>query len=69
MARLRSGGFLLLDEIAAHLDPDRRAALFAALDALDTQCFMTGTDSLLFEALETRAQVIHVRDGRLHPKP
>lgn len=61
--------FLLLDEIAAHLDPDRRAALFAALDGLDTQCFMTGTDSLLFEALEERAQVVHVRDGRLFPKP
>jgi DNA replication and repair protein RecF len=57
--------FLMLDEIAAHLDPDRRAALFAALDGLGTQCFMTGTDPLLFEALGSRAQVISVRDGRL----
>jgi DNA replication and repair protein RecF len=57
--------FLLLDEIAAHLDPARRAALFAALDALDTQCFMTGTDTMLFDALEGRAQRIAVRDGRL----
>jgi DNA replication and repair protein RecF len=57
--------FLLLDEIAAHLDPERRAALFAALDALDTQCFMTGTDTMLFDALGSRAQRIAVRDGRL----
>ncbi|MCS6761847.1 MAG: DNA replication/repair protein RecF [Candidatus Devosia symbiotica] len=57
--------FLLLDEIAAHLDPDRRRALFAALDGLGTQCFLTGTDRVLFEALGTRAQTIIVRDGRL----
>jgi DNA replication and repair protein RecF len=59
--------FLLLDEIAAHLDPDRRRALFLALDRLGTQCFLTGTDPLLFEALGTRAQPITVRDGRLYP--
>jgi DNA replication and repair protein RecF len=58
--------FLLLDEIAAHLDPDRRRALFAALDRLGTQCFLTGTDPLLFEALGERAQPITVRDGRLY---
>ena len=57
--------FLLLDEVAAHLDPDRRAALFAALDGLETQCFMTGTDPLLFASLGTRAQTVTVRDGRL----
>ncbi len=57
--------FLLLDEIAAHLDPDRRAALFAALDALETQCFMSGTDPMLFDALAERAQRVTVRDGRL----
>jgi DNA replication and repair protein RecF len=56
---------LLLDEIAAHLDPDRRAALFAALDQLGTQCLMTGTDPVLFESLGERAQPILVRDGRL----
>jgi len=60
--------FLLLDEIAAHLDPNRRASLFSALDALETQCFMTGTDSMLFESLGSRAQVISVRDGRLTPE-
>jgi DNA replication and repair protein RecF len=60
--------FLLLDEIAAHLDPGRRASLFLALDGLQTQCFMTGTDPMLFESLGSRAQVILVRDGRLTPE-
>lgn len=58
--------FLLLDEIAAHLDPGRRQALFAALDGLGTQCFMTGTDPMLFDALGPRAQVYTVKDGRLN---
>ena len=57
--------FLLLDEIAAHLDPDRRAALFGALDALATQCFMTGTDPMLFAALGERAERFTLRDGRV----
>ena len=67
LVKLRTGivPFLLLDEIAAHLDPDRRRALFAALDGLETQCFLTGTDAVLFEALQDRAQRISVRDGRL----
>ena len=60
--------FLLLDEVAAHLDPNRRAALFEALDALGTQCFMTGTDPMLFEALGEGAQRVFVRDGRLGAK-
>jgi DNA replication and repair protein RecF len=67
LVKVRTGivPFLLLDEIAAHLDPDRRKALFAALDGLGTQCFLTGTDTVLFEALEDRAQRISVREGRL----
>lgn len=67
LVRLRTGitPFLLLDEIAAHLDPDRRRALFAALDGLETQCFLTGTDAMLFEALGARAQMVSVREGRL----
>ncbi len=43
----------------------RRAALFTALDALGTQCLMTGTDPMLFDALGGRAQHVTVRDGRL----
>jgi DNA replication and repair protein RecF len=61
--------FLLLDEIAAHLDPGRRVALFAALDELGSQCLLTGTDPVLFEALGARAQTVWVREGRLQPAP
>ncbi|TPE58830.1 DNA replication/repair protein RecF [Sandaracinobacter neustonicus] len=43
---------LLLDEAVAHLDPGRRAALFARLAALGGQAWLTGTDPLLFEGLE-----------------
>jgi DNA replication and repair protein RecF len=57
--------FLLLDEVAAHLDPNRRAALFVALEGLETQAFMSGTDPLLFQALGSRAQVVQVVDGHL----
>lgn len=58
---------LLLDEIAAHLDPKRRAALFTALERLKTQCWMTGTDPVLFAELGERAQRISVSNGHLAP--
>ena len=54
---------LLLDEIAAHLDEFRRAALFDILDDLGFQCFMTGTDAALFDAWGPRAQAFEVKDG------
>lgn len=54
---------LLLDEIAAHLDERRRAALFEILDALNGQTFMTGTDAGLFAALKGKAQFLTVRGG------
>ncbi|WP_434054147.1 MAG: DNA replication/repair protein RecF [Roseibium sp.] len=54
---------LLLDEVAAHLDPDRRAALFSKLVMLGGQVFMTGTDQALFEALPTEAQVLEIGSG------
>jgi DNA replication and repair protein RecF len=56
---------LLLDEIAAHLDESRRAALFAMLDALGAQAFMTGTDRALFEALPPGGLCCAVNDGRV----
>ena len=56
---------VLLDEVAAHLDPDRRAALFDEITALGLQAFLTGTDRAVFGALGGRAQMIHVRDGAL----
>ncbi|MGM0584784.1 MAG: DNA replication/repair protein RecF [Pseudomonadota bacterium] len=42
---------LLLDEVAAHLDADRRAALYAEIRALGAQAWMTGTEAGLFEGL------------------
>jgi DNA replication and repair protein RecF len=57
------GPIMLLDEIAAHLDPDRRAALFDQVDAVGGQAFMTGTDRHLFDALGERAQYFGVENG------
>jgi DNA replication and repair protein RecF len=56
---------LLLDEIVAHLDPDRRAALFAALDALGAQVWMTGADPAAFA--RSGAETFHVEAGRISP--
>jgi DNA replication and repair protein RecF len=56
---------LLLDEIGAHLDASRRAALFDALLRLDSQTWLTGTDQALFEPLRRSAQFLSVRDGQL----
>jgi DNA replication and repair protein RecF len=58
---------LLLDEIAAHLDEARRAALFDEICALGAQAWMTGTDRRLFDALDDRAQFFTVADGALAP--
>ena len=57
--------FLLLDEVAAHLDENRRAALIEELIELGTQVFMTGTDMALFEAFDGRADVFEVRAGEI----
>jgi DNA replication and repair protein RecF len=54
---------LLLDEIAAHLDESRRAALFDLVDGLGGQAFMTGTDRAMFSALGDRAQFLTVEHG------
>ncbi len=51
---------LLLDEVAAHLDRNRRAALFDEIEALGLQAFLTGTDEHLFEDLKGRAQGVRV---------
>ncbi|MBV8391784.1 MAG: DNA replication/repair protein RecF, partial [Alphaproteobacteria bacterium] len=54
---------LLLDEIAAHLDAERRGALFDEIVALGAQSWMTGTDAGLFEPLAGRAQILRVAGG------
>ena len=65
--RCRAAGapLLLLDEIAAHLDAERRAALFDELVALGVQSWMTGTDAELFAPLGGRAQILRVADGSI----
>jgi len=54
---------LLLDEVAAHLDPRRRAALFERLEASGGQVWMTGTEASLFETVGADATRLEVRDG------
>ena len=56
---------LLLDEIAAHLDTDRRSALFDEILKLGAQTWMTGTDAALFESLGDSAQFLTVKNGTL----
>ena len=43
----------------------RRAALFAEIEHLGLQAFMTGTEPALFAALEGRAQMVRVLPGAL----
>ena len=54
---------LLLDEVIAHLDPLRRAALYDALSLLGVQVWMTGADPAAFGDIVGRAQVFLVRSG------
>jgi DNA replication and repair protein RecF len=56
---------LLLDEVAAHLDSARRAALFDEIEALSLQAFLTGTDASLFETLAGRALGVRVEASKL----
>ena len=59
---------LLLDEIIAHLDPTRRAALYDALANLGAQVWMTGADPAAFGDIVGRAQVFEVRGGAVEPR-
>ncbi|HWY16380.1 MAG TPA: DNA replication/repair protein RecF [Rhizomicrobium sp.] len=67
LAQQRGGGapILLLDEIAAHLDSQRRAALFEELVALGAQAWLTGTDLTLFEDLTSHADIFLVEASKL----
>ncbi|MBO1074914.1 DNA replication/repair protein RecF [Roseomonas marmotae] len=58
---------LLLDEVAAHLDPGRREALFAVLAGLPAQCFLTGTEFAPFQPLHGVAEAFLARPGGLAP--
>ncbi|MEL7545492.1 MAG: DNA replication/repair protein RecF [Pseudomonadota bacterium] len=62
----RAGGpgpLILLDEAAAHLDQNRRAALFEELTSLGGQAWLTGTEAFLFEPFSDRAQLIEVGEA------
>jgi DNA replication and repair protein RecF len=58
-------GVLLLDEVAAHLDPLRRAALFERLAAGKAQVWLTGTERAPFDAILDQAAAWRVSDGQV----
>ncbi|MGH6705193.1 MAG: DNA replication/repair protein RecF [Sphingomicrobium sp.] len=55
---------LLLDEVAAHLDPARRSALFARLEGRG-QVWMTATEAALFDSISGSASRFHVEAGTI----
>ncbi|MQX36912.1 DNA replication/repair protein RecF [Roseospira navarrensis] len=66
VATARGGApLLLLDEVVAHLDAERRAALAATLAGLGAQAWLTGTDVALFESFAGQAQFLRLADGNL----
>jgi DNA replication and repair protein RecF len=56
---------LLLDEVLAHLDPARRAALYAELEALGAQAWLTGADAAVFAEIEAKADMLEVSPGQV----
>src|SRR5439155_21100005 len=59
---------LLLNEVIAHLDPTRRAALYGEVEKLGAQVWITGADPAAFAEIETRAQFFVVSPGRVEPR-
>ena len=58
---------LLLDEVVAHLDPQRRGALYDELARLGGQVWMTGADPAAFAEIAARAEVFDVSPGQIAP--
>jgi len=56
---------LLLDEVVAHLDPGRRAALFNELSKLGAQVWMTGADPAAFADIGAGGEIFDVESGRI----
>ena len=71
MAETGQPPVLLLDEVAAHLDSARRAALYDEICALGAQAWMTGTEAHLFDALGDRGAYVEVTEngGESHVAP
>lgn len=63
--RMARRPILLLDEVAAHLDPSRRAALFARLAEAGGQVWMTGTEEALFDAISSDSSRFKIAGGRI----
>ena len=63
-ARTGRAPILLLDEVAAHLDPSRRAALFDRLELTGSQVWMTGTEPTPFDGISD-ATWFDVADGQI----
>src|SRR5262245_5384959 len=59
---------LLLDEVVAHLDPGRRIALYAALERLGAQAWMTGADPAAFGDIGGAAEIFSVTPGSVARK-
>ena len=59
-ADLNTTPIILLDEVGAHLDADRRAALYDEICALKAQTWLTATDRELYDVLGVRADYLHV---------
>jgi DNA replication and repair protein RecF len=60
---------LLLDEIVAHLDPGRRAALFDELTGLGAQVWLTGADPAAFGDIGPSGEIFNVEAGRITRRP
>jgi DNA replication and repair protein RecF len=60
---------LLLDEVVAHLDPSRRAALFDELARLGAQIWMTGADPAAFADIGSGGELFEVTNGRISRRP
>src|SRR5229473_290006 len=60
---------LLLDEVVAHLDPERRTALFDELAKLGAQVWMTGADPAAFSGLVGSGEIFDVEAGRIARRP
>ncbi|RJF93675.1 DNA replication/repair protein RecF [Sphingomonas cavernae] len=63
--RMMRRPILLLDEVAAHLDPSRRAALFERLALAGGQVWMTGTEDALFDAIPESSSRFKIMAGRI----
>ena len=59
---------LLLDEVAAHLDGDHRAALFHEISDIGAQAWLTGVERSVFETFGGAAQYVAVEAGTVTPE-